>query len=46
MKIAVIGNSKYENKRRIKKVIFDFKNRFGSELIIATSGNKNGAEKE
>jgi hypothetical protein len=45
MKIAVIGNSKYENKRRIKKVIFDLKNRFGNDLIIATSGNRNGAEK-
>jgi len=34
MKIGVIGNSRYENKRRIKKVIFDLKNRFGDKLIV------------
>tara|TARA_R100001510_G_C7620932_1_gene181861 strand:- start:305 stop:703 length:399 start_codon:yes stop_codon:yes gene_type:complete len=45
MKIGVIGNSRYENKRRIKKVIFDLKNRFGDKLIVATLGNRNGAEK-
>lgn len=45
MKIAIIGSRKYENKRKIKEMIFELKQRFGDKLIIISGGAKDGADK-
>jgi hypothetical protein len=45
MRIALIGDEKYEKRGEIKDLIFNLKNKFGDDLIIVTRGNKNGIEK-
>ena len=45
MKIAVIGSIKYENTRKIKNLLTNLKQKFNDELIIISSGNKQGGDK-
>lgn len=45
MKVAIIGSSVYENKRKIQEMIFQFKQNFGDRLTIMSSGNKDGTDK-
>ena len=45
MKIALIGDEKYENRGELKETIFKLKQKFGDDLTIITRGKKNGVEK-
>ena len=45
MKVGIIGSLEYENKRKIKEMIFKLKQSFGDNLTIVSSGNKSGADK-
>ena len=45
MKIALIGDEKYENRGELKETIFKLKEKFGEDLTIITRGKKNGVEK-
>lgn len=43
MKIAVIGNTSWQNKRKVRDVLFELKQRFGPELVIIGAGGNEGA---
>ena len=43
MKIAVIGNTGWQNKRKIRDALFELKQRFGSEVTILGAGGTEGA---
>lgn len=45
IKIAIIGSRVYENKRKIRDMIFKLKNTFGDTLEIVSGGSQNGADK-
>jgi hypothetical protein len=45
MKVALIGDEKYENRGEIKELIFKLKQKFGDTLTIVSRGSKNGIEK-
>ena len=45
MRIALIGNPKYENRGEIKELVWKLKQKFGDDLILITRGNKDGIEK-
>lgn len=45
MRIGIIGSRKYENKTKIKEMIYKLKRAFGSELEIVSGGSQNGADK-
>lgn len=45
MKIAIIGSRVYENKKKIRDMIFKLKNTFGDKLEIISGGAQNGADK-
>ncbi len=45
MKVAVVGSRSYEDKDKIKKLIFELKKKFGEELEIVSGGAQNGADK-
>ena len=44
-KIGIIGSQRYENKRKIREIIFKLHKKFNEELIIVSGGNPTGAEK-
>ena len=43
MKIAVIGNTGWQNKRKIRDALFELRQRFGSEVTILGGGGTEGA---
>jgi len=43
MKVGVIGNSEWQNKRKIQQVLLDLKNRFNNNVTIIGAGGKEGA---
>jgi len=45
LKIAIIGSRVYENKRKIRDMIFKLKQTFGDSLEIVSGGSLNGADK-
>ena len=45
MKIAIIGSRTYENKLKIKDMIYKLKLAFGDELEIVSGGAQNGADR-
>ena len=45
IKIALIGSRTYENRRKIRDMIFKLKNTFGDKLLIVSGGSQNGADK-
>ena len=45
MRVALIGDEKYENRAEIKDLIFKLKQKYGDDLILITRGNKDGIEK-
>jgi len=45
MKVGIVGSLQYENKRKIKEMVFRLKQNFGDSLTIVSSGNKSGADK-
>jgi predicted Rossmann-fold nucleotide-binding protein len=44
MKVAIIGSRNYENRQKIREMIFKLKQSFGSQLEIVSGGAKNGAD--
>lgn len=45
MRVALIGDEKYENRAEIKDLIFKLKQKYGDDLILVTRGNQVGVEK-
>lgn len=45
VKVAIIGSRTYENKRKIRDMIFKLKQKFGESLEIVSGGAQNGADK-
>ena len=45
MKVGIIGSRTYENKRKIREMVYKLKQQFGEELTIASAGSKDGADK-
>jgi len=45
MKIAIIGSRTYENRLKIKDMIYKLKIAFGPELEIVSGGSQNGADR-
>jgi len=43
--IALIGSREWQNKQKVKDLVWNLKQKFGSELTIISGGQKNGAEK-
>jgi len=44
-KIGIVGSREYSNKIRVKNVIFELKNKFGSDMEIISGGCQHGADK-
>lgn len=45
IKVGIIGSELYENKLKIKDIIFKLKQKHGDDIEIVSRGNQNGAEK-
>jgi hypothetical protein len=45
MRVAIIGSRTYENKLKIKDMIYKLKLSFGNDLEIVSGGSKDGADK-
>ena len=45
IKVAIIGSRTYENKTKIRDMIFLLKKTFGSKVEIVSGGAQNGADK-
>ena len=43
MRIAVIGNKEWQNKRKVQQVLSELKQKFKQELIIVSGGGSEGA---
>lgn len=43
MRIAVIGNTGWQNKRKVREALFELKQRFGTEATILGAGGNEGA---
>ena len=43
MKIALIGNSEWQNRRKIQETLHGIKNRFGEEAVVIGAGGNEGA---
>ena len=42
IKIGIVGSREYTDKRKIKDLIFDIKNKYGDEVEIVSGGQKDG----
>ena len=45
MRVGIIVSRTYENKRKIKQMVFELKQKFGKDLTIVSGGCKDGADK-
>ena len=45
LRVAIIGSRTYENKRKIRDMIFKLKQTFGTNLEIVSGGSHHGADK-
>jgi predicted Rossmann fold nucleotide-binding protein DprA/Smf involved in DNA uptake len=45
VKIAIIGSREYENKSKIREMVYKLKQTFGDRLEIVSGGAQNGADK-
>ena len=45
IRVAIIGSRTYENKRKIRDMIYTLKTSFGSNLEIVSGGSQSGADK-
>jgi hypothetical protein len=45
VRIAIIGSRTYENKRKIRDMVFKLKQTLGNTLEIVSGGSQNGADK-
>ena len=44
IKIGIVGSRKYTDKRKIKDLIFEIKEKHGDEVEIVSGGQKEGAD--
>tara|TARA_A100001515_G_scaffold103140_1_gene83749 strand:+ start:833 stop:1246 length:414 start_codon:yes stop_codon:yes gene_type:complete len=44
IKIGIVGSRAYTNKKRIKDLIFEIKQKYGDEVEIVSGGQRNGAD--
>ena len=45
MRIGIVGSRQYENRKKVKDVIFNLQKRFGTKLTIVSGGCKDGADR-
>ena len=45
MKVGIVGSRQYENKRKVKEMIFRLKQTFGDDLTIVGGGCLDGADR-
>ncbi len=43
MKVAIIGNTGWQNKRKVRDVLYELKQRFGPDLTVLGAGGNEGA---
>jgi UDP-glucose 6-dehydrogenase len=41
--VAILGNTNWQNKRKVQKTLTELKQRFGNEVIVLGAGGKEGA---
>ena len=41
--VAVLGNTNWQNRRKVQKTLTELKQRFGNEVIVLGAGGKEGA---
>ena len=44
IKIGIVGSRRYTDKKKIKDLIFEIKEKYGKEVEIVSGGQKNGAD--
>ena len=44
IKIGIVGSRRYTNKKKIKDLLFEIKEKYGSEVEIVSGGQKDGAD--
>jgi len=44
IKIGIVGSRAYTNKRKVKDLVFDIKQKYGDEIEIVSGGQKEGAD--
>ena len=44
IKIAIVGSRKYTDKKKVKDLLFEIKEKYGSEVEIVSGGQKDGAD--
>ena len=44
IKIGIVGSRKYTDKKKIKDLIFEIKEKYGDEVEIVSGGQKDGAD--
>ena len=42
--VGIVGSRTYQDKRKVKDFIFQLRQRFGSELVVLSGGQKDGAD--
>lgn len=45
IRVGLIGSRSYENKKRIKDLIFHIKNKYGTETVVISGGCPTGADR-
>ena len=45
MKVGIVGSRTYEDKRKIRDMVYKLKEQFGDDLTIVSGGCKDGADK-
>lgn len=45
MRIGIVGSRQYENRKKVKDVIFNLQKKFGTKLTIVSGGCKDGADR-
>ena len=45
MRVGIIGSRTYENKRKVREMIYKLKQKFNNDLTIVSGGCKDGADK-
>lgn len=43
IKVAVVGNKEWQNRRKIQEVLRNLKNKFGSDILVVGAGGSEGA---
>ena len=45
MRIGIVGSRQYQNRKKVKDVIFNLQKKFGTKLTIVSGGCKDGADR-